>query len=301
MQPTFSVIIPTYNRSEFIQRTIESVLGSENPDFELLVVDDGSTDNTAEVIGKIKDPRLIYIHQNNQERGKARNTGIAHSRGRYITFLDSDDIFYPSHLSAPLAHLASSSPFIWSPYDIVDESEHLLQSILPNDKRPLERMIQDGNFLSCHGVFIRRDIAEQFQFREDRSLSGSEDMELWIRLLVRFPLTQLEKCTSALVHHSGRSVLNFPPERLIERKSLMLDYLRSDEVTVNKLGADFRILEARAWSYVALHLSMNSQSTASSALKYLIKSISHYPRTIFSIRTLIIIRELFKRSLLRPL
>src|SRR5688572_11938068 len=98
MNPFFSVILPTYNRAHLISKAIESMLAQSYQSWELIIVDDGSTDNTKEVISGFSDARINYIYQKNSERSAARNNGIAHSRGRYICFLDSDDYFMTNHL-----------------------------------------------------------------------------------------------------------------------------------------------------------------------------------------------------------
>ena len=97
--PFFSVVIPTYNRKKYVLNAINSVLNQTFQDFELIVVDDGSEDGTNEEIEKIADPRLRYIYQTNKGAPVARNTGISASRGKYISFLDSDDIFLPNKLA----------------------------------------------------------------------------------------------------------------------------------------------------------------------------------------------------------
>ena len=101
MNPFFSIIIPTYNRANFIFLTLTSVLNQICKNYEVIIVDDGSTDNTEEVVqGFIKNNNLIYFHyyqKVNEERGVARNYGIKKAKGQWITFLDSDDLFYPNH------------------------------------------------------------------------------------------------------------------------------------------------------------------------------------------------------------
>jgi len=87
----FSVIIPTFNRAHLITKAIECVLNQTFSDFELIIVDDGSSDNTREVIEQIRDCRIHYISQQNQGWANARNTGVQRARGQYVTFLDSDD------------------------------------------------------------------------------------------------------------------------------------------------------------------------------------------------------------------
>jgi glycosyltransferase involved in cell wall biosynthesis len=99
MRPFLSVIIPTFNRVGSIQRAVGSVLDQQGADFELIVVDDGSTDNTGDVVTRIKDDRLIYLRQENSGRCSARNFGARSSRGVAVTFLDSDDEALPGWLN----------------------------------------------------------------------------------------------------------------------------------------------------------------------------------------------------------
>lgn len=96
--PLFSVVVPTYNRAGFIAQTLNSVLHQEFTDYELIVVDDGSCDGTAEVLKDYCDS-ILYIRQHNQGPGAARNLGIKQSRGEYVAFLDSDDVWFPWTLS----------------------------------------------------------------------------------------------------------------------------------------------------------------------------------------------------------
>src|ERR1700690_1959631 len=102
--PTVSVIMPTFNRADTIVRAIKSVQAQTCRDWELIIVDDGSTDNTAELIGGM-DPRLILIRQANRGFTEARNAGIRAGKGRYFAFLDSDDEMLPYHLELGVAFL----------------------------------------------------------------------------------------------------------------------------------------------------------------------------------------------------
>lgn len=99
--PTVSVVIPTYNRAHLVGRAIQSVLNQTYQDFEIIVVDDGSTDNTEEVVKSFNDPRIRYIrHDQNRGGSAARNTGIKMARGEYIAFQDSDDEWLPEKLES---------------------------------------------------------------------------------------------------------------------------------------------------------------------------------------------------------
>ncbi len=94
-----TVVIPTFNRAQVIGRAIESVLAQTFPSFELIVVDDGSVDDTPERVMAFQDPRVVYHRQENRGRSAARNAGAAQARGRYLTFLDSDDEALPEWLA----------------------------------------------------------------------------------------------------------------------------------------------------------------------------------------------------------
>lgn len=100
-----SVVLPSYNRAHILPRAIESILGQTYKDIELIIVDDGSSDNTAEVVGRFSDSRIVYVRQENAGACAARNNGIAHARGAYIAFQDSDDIWHQDKLEKQLATL----------------------------------------------------------------------------------------------------------------------------------------------------------------------------------------------------
>ena len=95
--PKFSVIIPTYNRCEFVKNAIQSVLDQTYKDYEIIVIDDGSTDSTKDSLSSIIE-QITYIYQDNRGVSSARNTGIKKSIGSYIAFLDSDDLWEPKKL-----------------------------------------------------------------------------------------------------------------------------------------------------------------------------------------------------------
>src|SRR5687768_8905461 len=105
--PLFTIVVPTYNRAGFIGKTVLSILAQEYSDFEVLIVDDGSTDSTFEVIDSIKDHRIRYIKIENGERGAARNFGCRLAKGEYVNFVDSDDLLYPNHISSAAAFITA--------------------------------------------------------------------------------------------------------------------------------------------------------------------------------------------------
>lgn len=273
-QPFFSIIIPTYNRANFIEKTINSVLQQSSSDFEIIVVDDGSTDNTEDLIGALTDPRIHYFKKENEERGRARNYGGELAKGRYVYFLDSDDILYPNHLAVAHDFINSKNPDIFfQQYELIDENGQLVPTYLPkNDPINIE-LLKKGNFLSCHGVFMKSEVFLSNKFREDRDLAGSEDYELWLRMAARLPIYYSGTVSSALILHDERSVLNFDAQALVLRKKKMLEYLFSDKVFMSKYDSFKNILKSNAYSYISLHLSISKETTL--AFKYFLLSWRH--------------------------
>lgn len=290
--PFFSIILPTYNRASWLSRTIQSVLEQDETDFELLVIDDGSTDETEEVVKAINDSRIQYHFQENAERGAARNKGVQLARGQYVHFLDSDDVFFEGHLSEARKQLTKEPVlFYFQPYCMMDpEGKH---------RRPIPRIWNDpnlmlvkyGNYMSCHGIFLERNFALENPFQEDRSLAGSEDIELWLRLAARTKIKTGDKVTSALVEHPDRSVLNFNNEELITRKEKLLKYLQEDALFMEKYGPYISMLKAVSYFYIAVHFPKN-YSGKKLRLKYWWKAVSAHPPAIFSKRSLVVIKQI---------
>ena len=153
--PTFSVVICTHNRAELLPRSIDSVLDQRWSDFELVVLDDGSTDDTAAVVQQYTDARVHYVYQENQGLGAARNAGVAHSSGRYVVFLDDDDFAMPVWLERFAAALHGDPAYVSCGELLADDSGTVLQTRLPVPLGP-GFADYDGWFLP--GTFVvRRD------------------------------------------------------------------------------------------------------------------------------------------------
>ncbi len=186
MTPAVSVIIPAFNRADVLGRAIDSVLAQTYPDFELIVVDDGSTDRTAEVVQTFADPRIRYIPQANAGVAAARNTGLAEARGRFVAFLDSDDRFLPHKLAVQVAVLEASPEvgLVAGGYRVVSASGEPLIERHPWHAWP--RLDVQTWLYACpvtvHSVLVRREwLARAGGF--DLSLNGqAEDWDLWLRL-----------------------------------------------------------------------------------------------------------------------
>jgi len=285
----FSVVIPTYNRVEFILLAVRSVLNQDYNNFEVIIIDDGSTDKTPDVIATISDPRVKYFRIENSERGAARNTGVRLAIGDYVTFLDSDDQLYSDYLSTANQGLARYNypVFYHQAYEVRNYLRDKVRFVHDYNHKNI-RFLVKGNPLSCLGVFIRRAEALMFPFNEDRRLSGSEDWELWIRLAANFGLKRDNKICACLVLHDDRSVFNVDEEKLVRRKQLAMDYSFKDPEVRRIFGSQYNKMIAYSFTYNSLHLALAGHKARS--LVYFLKALKKYPLTLFERRTLAILK-----------
>lgn len=294
--PYFSVVIPTYNRAHLIVKTIESVLAQEDADFEVVVVDDGSRDNTEEVVRGIRDARVAYYRKENGERGAARNYGAARARGQYVNFLDSDDLLYPNHLAVARRFITETSePEIFHLGFEMRETTGKLLYRVDSLRGNLNDQLPRGNLLSCNGVFLRRDVALAFPFYENQEFSVSEDWILWLRLASRYPVHYSNEVTSVIIHHGERSVMSIDEATLLKCKRLIFKYLFEDEVFTHRYGRHRKIIENEFLSYMALHLALGG--SARRAGKYLKDSVLVQPSSVFRRRFLAVVKHIVFNSL----
>lgn len=293
----FSIVIPAYNRAHMILDTLHTTLRQTYPHYEVILVDDGSTDNTEEVVSTIKDPKFIYHKKRNEERAVARNTGFQLAKGDYVTLLDSDDYLYPTHLEEAVQYIrAKQMPeIIRFNYDVVDSNKNLLQ-IARMPKQINHRMV-NGNFMGCSGILLRRDIALRYPFNSDRELSGSEDYELWMRMASRFKIHTPDVVTCSLHSHEERSVIfNIREDTLVKRIELLIKYAFADKVVRKIYGMKKHIFVSHCLLYVSLHLAIAKINRSS--LHYLFRAIRIHPSVVFDKRFLGIIKTLLKRNIL---
>lgn len=285
-----SIVIPTYNRASLIGKTIESVLQQEYKSFELIVIDDGSTDNTRSVIESFHDQRIRYISQPNSERGAARNNGVRHANGYYITFLDSDDYFYPFHLSkfADVVRKDGDAELICFSYEIRNPGK-TTRVVHTGD---INTQLADGNLLSCNGVFVRHDIAKKEMFSEDRNMSGLEDWELWLRLATKYTFKPYSEITSAINQHDERSVMNVTPASLENKFNAFFKAIETNNAICGYYKGRISRLYCSCYSYIALHLALTKKYRKES-IRWLIKSLAVRPGSIFSRRTGAVLKHLF--------
>ena len=182
-----SVIIPVYNGSQYILGAIKSVFDQTFKDFEIIVVDDGSTEDIKAILGSwIKDEKVRYIYQENKGLAGARNTGIRLAQGNFLKFLDCDDVLYPQQLALQFDHLKNKPESVISVSDYDLEFENKIKKSVKlwlGNRNQLGRFIE-ANPCPVHTILIRRSLVEKMDgFAEE--LPSQEDTDLWLRILVQ--------------------------------------------------------------------------------------------------------------------
>ena len=193
MKPVVSVILPTYNRARILEKALKSVFAQTYKDYEVIVIDDGSTDATAEVIAKF-GTKIRYFAQSNRGVGAARDRGLQEAHGKYVAFLDDDDTWLPERLEKqiPLLEEKPNLGFVYAMAEVVDDSGTLLGN-KPAKTHPdtLEELLS-GNFIPTLTVMARLEYVRAVG-GFDEGLSGYDDYHLWIRMAAKYDFCGLGK------------------------------------------------------------------------------------------------------------
>lgn len=186
MTPTFSIVIPVYNRAGSLARALGSVFVQTDQDFEVIVVDDGSVDEPERVIEALGDPRVRLVRQANHGGGAARNAGIDAAQGEFVAFLDSDDIFMPSHLETMRRLLSGSEATVGYAPVLVDRGIGRTIVKPPRaiaaDEHMAIYLLCDRGFIPTITTVVPREFARKIRYSEN--LRSAEDTDFAIRLFI---------------------------------------------------------------------------------------------------------------------
>ena len=185
-EPVVSIVIPTYNQACFLDKALESVFAQSFPFWEIIIVNNYSTDNTIEIINNYSDPRvhLINIH-NNGIIAASRNKGIFHAKGKWIAFLDSDDTWYPEKLERCLQEIEKTDADAVCHGECWTRPDGYNRDVAygPETRASYKSLLYDGNCISTSAVVVRRCLLEKVGlFSEEQNLVTAEDYDLWLKL-----------------------------------------------------------------------------------------------------------------------
>lgn len=220
--PKVSVIIPTYNRARYICRAINSVLDQTFTDHEIIVVDDGSTDNTRELLAQY-DGKIVYIPQTNQGISESRNRGIRAARGEYIAFLDSDDVWISEKLAIQVDLLDHNEKLgiVCSKMTIFDEAGNQ-RGTKPEERtgKNFKELVEIGGDLPTSTVMTRKACFDKVGVF-DKTLPPMEDFEMWVRIASQYDIYMLPEKVLAYYYIHGQQITS--DKTLVYEATIKLD------------------------------------------------------------------------------
>lgn len=269
--PLFSVIIPTYNRANYISNSIQSVINQSFKNWELIIVDDGSTDNTSKIIESFKDDRIKYIYQANSERSAARNNGIKHAKGDYICFLDSDDEYFPDIIENFYLFLQQKNfptAFLFCDIEIYNETQTKISGTKYNPPKIITENYLFGISIGTVQTCISASLFKTEKF--NTSIRIGEDKELWMRLINKTVFYYLAFSGVKVMEHSGRTIFVGNRDAVFGHIKTLKYILKQpnakkiSKVTSNKVLSD-------AYIKTAYHYAFHNKRL--STLKWLLKGL----------------------------
>ena len=222
-----SVIIPTYNRGNLIIKSIKSVLNQTFKNLEVIVIDDGSSDNTEHLVNKITDKRLKYVKlSSNKGSSNARNIGIKNANGQFISFQDSDDIFYPNKIEKQLKNIINRNSILDfckinviynSTYSYLIPNKRQENSILKGDI--FNELISRGNFISTQSMLIRTNYMKKHLF--DIDMPRLQDYDVILGMIPKVKISYTKEVLVDL--HIQNNSITRSPRKLKKAINMLLN------------------------------------------------------------------------------
>jgi glycosyltransferase involved in cell wall biosynthesis len=286
--PRTSVIIPSFNYSEYLPAAIDSVLGQTDGDFELLVVDDGSTDGSRAVVQACSDPRVRLLVQPHRGRGAARNTGLRAARGGYVAFLDADDIWTPDKLALQCAVLDGRPEIglVYSRYGVITAAGRVTSKgrsyLAPKPSGAIFEHLLSGNVIGTPStICFRRELVTEQKVFVDETHTYREDWHFFLRLVAR-ALVYYQPRTLAYHRQHTRNAqghVSVTMRESLHTAEFGLEFAR------NRLGFDdrkLRRLERRVQAYIEAIAGREYVKSGrwAEARAHAARSLRHYPWNI---------------------
>lgn len=274
-----SVIIPAYNAMAFLPEALRSILNQTMPNFEVIIVNDGSKDNIVEWASRITDPRVKLISQDNQGVSQARNTGILNSRGTYIAFLDADDIWEPTKLEKqvkafelnPKLGLVDTQVLMVDPQDNV-----LYQAGSSYAEGNVLRLMLEENLVMCgSSPMIHRKCIEKVGLF-DTDLQGSEDWNMWTRIALHYPFKVI---TEPLVRYRQH-----PMSASKDWKRMSIEATKSIERIFAVVPSNLHWIKNRTHAHSNIYCAKLARLSGQyrQSLYYCIRAFSFSPQACFT-------------------
>lgn len=289
-EPLVSVIIPCYNRAHLLKQTVQTFMEQSRMDFELIIVDDGSTDDTKQVVDSFKSNLIKYFHIPNVERGAARNYGAMRASGKYLNFFDSDDLALPEHIEKATEIVLNYKGIKAFQLHVANRFGDSIAKIFAPGSSTINAMILRGEYCFPNGMFIEKNTFLKYKYNGSRKLAGTEDLELYLRMIPKIDILFFPIVTSVYLNHEGRSVLQFDEMKLVDRLDELILGIEASEDFVQMYRGKIKLVKSRMLSYIALHAALDGNKRIS--FKYYKKAVFTRPIEIFSRRSMAILKKI---------
>jgi glycosyltransferase involved in cell wall biosynthesis len=289
IRPTVSIIIPTYNRGQFIGAAVQSVLNQTFQDFEVFVVDDGSTDQTSEIVHAFSSEKVQYVFQPNRGRSNARNHALGLAQGRYIAFLDSDDLYLPDKLAYQVAYMDSHLEIgmIYTSAYCIDENGMRMQN---EYKATVSGWVyKDIAFfvpvtITLPTVMARREVFEAVG-GFDEAMERFEDTDMWRRISKQYQINALREQTCLLRTHTENILAAQNPQRISDALDYYVKKINDEDCDVGIITRRKGI--ARLYGYYGAAM-MSKSAWGEMGYSLLLKGMLSWPLNLRNIARFII-------------
>ena len=275
MAPKVSICVPTYNRKDYLRETLDSIFAQTYKDYEVVVVDDGSTDGTAEMLKDIDYP-IRYHWQKNSGDAAARNKMIKLAKGEFITFIDSDDLLMPDAVDRMIQVMQAEGGdvIVYGPYLRIDQNGQVYGKFKTrlHSGQITKHLFQNIFVYSCGSMFPKKVLETANGF--DTSLPVCSDYDLWLRLSLKYRFIALAEPTFKRRRHTGNLSAASTENRILELKVLERFYYEKggDSVVPKKIAMRRLSKEEYRVAVAAMR-----EGKLQVAREYLRKSFRHHP------------------------
>jgi glycosyltransferase involved in cell wall biosynthesis len=281
--PKVSVVIPAYNAMRYLPETLESVLQQSFTDFEVLIVDDGSTDQIQRWVAQLSDGRVRLIAQENQGVAVARNTGIVQAQGEYIAFVDADDLWEPTKLEKQVQYLEAEPALglVHTWMAVIDEQGQPTGRVMTSKATGnVWTHLVERNTVACASVMVRRTCFDQVGLFSPRDVCpvDVEDWEMWIRIAACYPFAVIPEPLLQYRQH--------PHNTSKDWRSIEQAYQIVIEKAFQSAPPELLHLKKRSYGHANLRLAwkalQSSDRNYQQASQFRQQALAYYPRLCFS-------------------
>lgn len=278
--PKVSVVIPAYNAMAYLPETVESVLRQTFTDFEVLIIDDGSSDQIVQWASQVTDPRVKLISQENQGISGARNIGIDYAKGEYVAFLDADDIWEPTKLEKQVRCLEDNPAvgLVNTWVLLTDERGKSTgrMGISHAEGDVWKQLVEFKTVCCCASTPLIRRCCFEIVGVFDRDLSGLADWDMWVRIASHYSFALLKQPLVRYRHHPNNMSKNY--------QGMLKDFRTAVEKAFHSAPLELLYLRGRAYGRFNLYLAWKPLESRDykTASHFRQQAIAHYSQLYYS-------------------